>query len=144
MASIVEQKRAGSSRNRPTKPVLVSLAAGIYSVLAAILSIHLFGFSLFYYIIAVSPIGFASFFVLYFSSTGLRKEGLKKVLTGSFQAMGDVVGRGILTVLYFVVFLIPGVAVSVFGDRLQVKRKPAAWQDRADHEYTLERARDQW
>lgn len=144
MTGAVEQKREGAAQNRPNKSILISLAVGIYSVLAAIISLHFFGFELFYRIILLSPAGFAAFFAFFFLSGDLRKSGLKKVFMDSFQVMGDVMGRGILILLYYTVFLIPGIPVAAFGDRLQIKKKPTTWSDRMDHEYTLERAREQW
>ncbi len=75
---------------------------------------------------------------------GEKKEGFYKKYMRIMGKVGDIQGRGILIILYFTVFLIPGIFVSIFGDRLQIKRKPNTWQDRTDHEYTLERAKEQW
>lgn len=73
-----------------------------------------------------------------------KKESFFKKYMRVMGRVGDIQGRGILVILYFTVFLIPGAALAAFGDRLQIKRKPTAWHDRTDQEYTLERARDQW
>lgn len=73
-----------------------------------------------------------------------KREGLYKRYMRVMGKVGDIQGRAILTALYFVVFSIPGAAVSGGMDRLQMKRKPTAWADRAENDATLERARDQW
>jgi hypothetical protein len=73
-----------------------------------------------------------------------KKDGFYQKYMRVMGRVGDIQGRGILIILYFTVFLIPGAALAAFGDRLQIKRKPTAWSDRADQENTLEGARDQW
>lgn len=76
--------------------------------------------------------------------TGDKKESFFKKYMRVMGRVGDIQGRGILVILYFTVFLLPGAALAAFGDKLQVKKKPAAWSDRIDQENTLERAREQW
>jgi hypothetical protein len=78
------------------------------------------------------------------AEVGEKKEGFYKRYMRVMNKIGDIQGRGILILLYFTVFLLPGAALATFGDRLQIKRKPTAWQDRTDQENTIERAREQW
>ena len=73
-----------------------------------------------------------------------KQESFYKKYMRVMGKVGDIQGRGLLIILYFTVFLIPGVFLSIFGDRLQIKKKPTAWQDKLDQENTLERAREQW
>ena len=73
-----------------------------------------------------------------------KKDSFFKKYMRIMNKIGDIQGRALLIVLYYTVFLIPGAVLAAFGDRLQIKRKPAVWHDRTDHENTLERARDQW
>lgn len=143
MSDTTEQKTYAKNR-RSNKALVVSIAIGIYSILAAIISIHFFGFLLFPYIMMVSAAGFLVSLAIYSRSSDEKILGLKKTYMESFQVMGDVFGRLILVVLYYTVFLIPGIFVAAFSDRLQTKKKPTSWQERTDQEYTLERARDQW
>lgn len=131
-------------QRRPNKVLTASLAVGVYSILAAIISIHFFGFLLLPYILIISAVGFVSSLVIYSKLVDERKLGLKKTYMESFQMMGDIFGRMILVALYYTVFLLPGVFVAAFSDRLQIKKKPTSWQDRIDQENTLERAKEQW
>lgn len=143
MPGTVEQTKYAKHR-RPNKILVASVAVGIYSILAAIISIHFFGFLLFPYIMMVSAAGFLVSLAIYSRSADEKFLGLKKTYMESFQVMGDVFGRLILVVLYYTVFLIPGIFVAAFEDRLQTKKKPSQWQERTDQEYTLERAKEQW
>lgn len=144
MPGMVRQRSAHTEQAGPSKIFVSFLALGIYSILGAIISIHFFQLQLVPYILGVSVFGFIVSATIYFLSDEMRKSGFKKSYMGAFQVMGDVFGRGILLALYFVVFLIPGVFVATFADRLQTKKKPSKWADRTDQEYNLERARDQW
>jgi hypothetical protein len=58
------------------------------------------------------------------------------------QFMGDVVGRLVLTVFYFTIFLPFGAGMRLLGDRLDIKRqdKPA-WRKRKTVDLTLDDAR---
>lgn len=73
-----------------------------------------------------------------------EKHSLYKRYMRVMNKIGDYQGRGILIILYFTVFLLPGAFLSALGDRLQIKHRPAAWADRVDQEATVERAREQW
>lgn len=73
-----------------------------------------------------------------------KKDSLYRKYMRVMGRVGDYQGRGILILFYFTIFAIPGIALAAFSDRLSIKRKPASWQDRTDHENTLERAREQW
>lgn len=72
------------------------------------------------------------------------KESFYKKYMKIMGKIGDYQGRGLLILLYFTIFGIPGAALSAFGDRLQIKKKPVAWQDKTDQEDTIERAKEQW
>lgn len=73
-----------------------------------------------------------------------EKPSLYKSYMRVMNKIGDYQGRGILIVLYFTVFLLPGSLLSAFGDRLHIKHKPTSWVDRTDQEATIERSREQW
>lgn len=54
------------------------------------------------------------------------------------QVVGDIVGRVILTVFYFTVFLPFGLGVRLLGDPLDIRsQRAAAWLDRTTTDLTL-------
>ncbi|MFQ5420664.1 MAG: hypothetical protein ACE5FD_19585 [Anaerolineae bacterium] len=55
--------------------------------------------------------------------------------------MGDIIGRLVLTIFYFTIFLPFGLLVRLFGDRLDLKEKPAIWHNRETTDLTLNDAR---
>lgn len=58
------------------------------------------------------------------------------------QFIGDIVGRVVLTIFYFTIFLPFGLGVRLFGDHLDTKRKiDPSWRKRTADEATLEQAR---
>ena len=61
------------------------------------------------------------------------------------QFIGDIVGRIVLTVLYFTVVLPFGVGVRLFGDPLAVKptSRPSFWHTRPELKDSLDEARRQ-
>lgn len=55
------------------------------------------------------------------------------------QIVGDLVGRVILTVFYFTVFLPFGSGVRLLGDPLNIRQKRGArWDDRKTKDLTFE------
>lgn len=64
-------------------------------------------------------------------------EGWKKF--GHF--MGDLIGRLVLTLFYFTLFLPFGLIVRFFMDPLHIKHIPTAWQKRITKDKTIEEAR---
>ena len=58
------------------------------------------------------------------------------------QFMGDLIGRLVLTIFYFTIFLPFGLGVRLFGDRLGIKSglKPK-WLSRETLDLTLDQAR---
>lgn len=65
-------------------------------------------------------------------------EGWKKF--GHF--MGDIIGRLVLTIFYFTIFLPFGLLTRLFSDRLDAKgNKTAQWQKRQTADLTLDDAR---
>lgn len=71
----------------------------------------------------------------------LRKfwEGWKKF--GHF--MGDFIGRLVLTIFYFTIFMPFGLIVTLFSDRLDIKNRQQtpAWIERHTKDRTLEDGR---
>ncbi|MBI5713094.1 MAG: hypothetical protein HZC38_06675 [Chloroflexi bacterium] len=65
------------------------------------------------------------------------------------QFIGDIVGRIVLTLLYFTIVLPFGVGVRLFSDPLKIKRTPTPsltpsfWHPRQSVSNTLEEARRQ-
>lgn len=59
-----------------------------------------------------------------------KEEGFYKKYMRVMGKIGDIQGRGILTILYFTVFLIPGILLATFGDKLKLKEKPTNWMDK--------------
>lgn len=58
------------------------------------------------------------------------------------QFMGDLIGRLVLTVFYFTLFMPFGLGVRFFGDPLGVHpRSRSKWLERETHDLTLEDAR---
>lgn len=56
--------------------------------------------------------------------------------------MGDLVGRLVLTIFYFTVFLPFGLGVRLFGDPLEIRnQKKARWHERSTTDLTLDDAR---
>ena len=58
------------------------------------------------------------------------------------QFMGDVIGRLVLTIFYFTIFLPFGAGMRLFSDRLDIKRhdKPS-WRKRKTLDLTLNDSR---
>jgi hypothetical protein len=58
------------------------------------------------------------------------------------QFVGDLIGRLILTIFYFTIFLPFGLAMRFWADRLDIKRSVhPGWQDRKTLDLTLEDSR---
>jgi len=58
------------------------------------------------------------------------------------QFIGDIVGRIVLTIFYFTIFLPFGLGMRLFGDPLAIKESlPAHWWDRKTTDRTLDDAR---
>ncbi|MFQ5400513.1 MAG: hypothetical protein ACE5E7_13060 [Anaerolineae bacterium] len=65
-------------------------------------------------------------------------EGWKRV--GRF--MGDFIGRLVLTLFYFTLFLPFGLGMRLWGDRLDIKRRAGpGWLARSTRDPNLEEAR---
>ncbi len=58
------------------------------------------------------------------------------------QIMGDFIGRIVLTIFYFTIFMPFGLGVRIFGDRLDAKgwQRPT-WTDRQTGDLTI---KDTW
>lgn len=72
------------------------------------------------------------------------KLSLWRRFRNGLERVGTVQSKILLTAIYFIVFLIPGVAVAIFADKLRVKRRLVSWDDRKEEPATLESSRDQW
>lgn len=60
------------------------------------------------------------------------------------QFMGDFIGRLVLTIFYFTIFLPFGAGIRLFGDRLDTKRQiTPGWQSRKTVDLTIEDSRRQ-
>jgi hypothetical protein len=60
------------------------------------------------------------------------------------QILGDLIGRILLTLFYFTVFMPFGIGVRLFGDRLDSKGlRPPRWLSRRTRDLLLEDARRQ-
>lgn len=58
------------------------------------------------------------------------------------QFMGDLIGRLVLTVFYFTVFMPFGLGVRLLGDPLAIRPlSRAKWLERTTHDVTLEDSR---
>jgi hypothetical protein len=58
------------------------------------------------------------------------------------QFMGDLIGRLVLTIFYFTLFMPFGLGVRLFGDPLSLRSSSSAkWVDRKTHDLTLEDSR---
>ena len=58
------------------------------------------------------------------------------------QFMGDLIGRLVLTVFYFTLFMPFGLGVRFFGDPLALRgRGPSNWLERTTKDLTLEDTR---
>jgi len=58
------------------------------------------------------------------------------------QFMGDLIGRLVLTVFYFTVFMPFGLGVRLLGDPLAIRPlSRAKWLERKTHDVTLEDSR---
>ena len=58
------------------------------------------------------------------------------------QFMGDLIGRVVLTVFYFTVFMPFGLGVRLLGDPLAIRPlSHAKWLERKTHDVTLEDSR---
>lgn len=75
------------------------------------------------------------------------KEALQKFWQGWKKFgyfMGDLIGRLVLTIFYFTIFMPFGLGVRLFGDRLDTKGRVAPhWVERQTRDLTLEDARRQ-
>lgn len=59
--------------------------------------------------------------------------------------MGDLIGRLVLTIFYFTVFLPFGLGTRLFADRLDIKQKiNAHWRNRQTTDLTLKDGRRLW
>lgn len=72
-------------------------------------------------------------------------EVLRKVWEGwkrFGQFMGDFIGRLVLTIFYFTLFMPFGLGVRLFGDPLALRpSRLTKWVDRKTHDLTLEDSR---
>jgi hypothetical protein len=58
------------------------------------------------------------------------------------QFMGDFIGRLVLTIFYFTIFLPFGLGIRLLGDKLDIKRRiKPDWQQRATEDLTIEDSR---
>lgn len=58
------------------------------------------------------------------------------------QFMGDLIGRLVLTIFYFTLFVPFGLGVRLFGDPLALhQRGPGKWLERTTHDPNLEDSR---
>ena len=58
------------------------------------------------------------------------------------QFMGDLIGRVVLTLFYFTLFMPFGLGVKLFGDPLGVRsRSRPKWLERQTHDLTIEDGR---
>jgi hypothetical protein len=58
------------------------------------------------------------------------------------QVMGDFIGRLVLTIFYFTLFLPFGLGTRLFGDPLAIRRSGSSqWLERTTHDQTLDDAR---
>lgn len=56
--------------------------------------------------------------------------------------MGDLIGRLVLTIFYFTIFLPFGLGMRLLGDPLDIKQRiDSRWRDRKTHEFTVEDGR---
>lgn len=65
---------------------------------------------------------------------------LKKIWAGWQRFghfMGDLLARIVLTLFYFTIFLPFGLISALFGDPLDMKRKPPRWIERTTGDQTL-------
>lgn len=60
------------------------------------------------------------------------------------EKIGNFQGRLILTVMYFTVFAIPGIVVTLTKDYLRIKKKQTIWIERKKFYNTMEEAKEQW
>ncbi len=60
------------------------------------------------------------------------------------QFMGDFIGRLVLTIFYFTIFLPFGAGMRLFSDKLDTKRQiQPGWQSRKTSDLTIEDSRRQ-
>jgi hypothetical protein len=60
------------------------------------------------------------------------------------QFMGDFIGRLVLTIFYFTIFLPFGIAMRLWADRLDIKQRVRpGWHERKTQDLTLEDSRRQ-
>jgi hypothetical protein len=58
------------------------------------------------------------------------------------QFIGDAIGRVVLTLFYFTLFMPFGLGVRLFGDPLTIRPlSPAKWLERKTHDLTLDDSR---
>ncbi len=78
------------------------------------------------------------------NKTETKKPGLWKRWRRVSETVGNFQGRIILEILFFTLFLIPGVLITLFSDRLRIKKRPETWDDKEKPNIkTLEEAREQ-
>lgn len=74
----------------------------------------------------------------------MMKNGLQKLWQGwkKFgQMLGDLIGRIVLTIFYFTIFMPFGLGARLFGDRLDIKARSAPrWTRRQTRDLTLKDA----
>ena len=72
-------------------------------------------------------------------------EALRKIWEGwkrFGQFMGDFIGRLVLTIFYFTLFVPFGLGVRLFGDPLALRQRgPGKWLERTTHDLNLDDSR---
>jgi hypothetical protein len=63
-------------------------------------------------------------------ATETKKTSLWKKWKNISEKVANFQGRVILEVLYFTIFLIPGVLVTLLSDRLRIKKPPKTWDEK--------------
>ena len=59
-----------------------------------------------------------------------NKPSLWKRWKGISEKVGNFQGRVILEALYFTIFIIPGIIITLFSDKLRIKNAPKTWDER--------------
>ncbi len=59
-----------------------------------------------------------------------KKPSLWKKWKNISEKVGNFQGRIILELLYFSIFLMPGIIVTLFSDKLKIKNAPKTWDER--------------
>lgn len=72
----------------------------------------------------------------------MRMKGIRMLWAGwkrLGQFLGDFIGRLVLTIFYFTIFLPFGLGLRLFGDRLDIKsRAMPTWRERQTTDLTIE------